>query len=36
MFQKCMVGLKNDDISLLWAAMPSTLRTTDKGDLNRY
>ncbi len=28
MFKKYTVGRKNVDISLLWAAMPSTLRTT--------
>ncbi len=29
MFKKYMVGRKNIDISLLWAVIPSTLRTTD-------
>ncbi len=31
MFKKYMVGRKNVDISLLWAAKPSTLRTTGLG-----
>ncbi len=36
MFKKCLVGRKNVDISLLWAPMPSTLRTTGLMNVNIY
>ncbi len=33
MFKEYMVGRKNVDISRLWAAMPSTVRTTALDDI---